>query len=73
MERSRRFHDGVGNKRSNGGRERISPKVMAMVIRNAMAPFVTMLVSGAGASDRIETKLDQARRDVEREEHGELC
>src|ERR1700722_644667 len=40
MERSRRFHDGVGSKRSNSRRGRISPKVMAMMIRNAVAPFV---------------------------------
>src|SRR5882724_61785 len=40
MERSRRFHIGVGSKRSNSRRGRISPKVMAMMIRNAVAPFV---------------------------------
>src|SRR5258708_18282280 len=40
MERSRRFHDGVGSKGSNsrgGSRRR---KVMAMKLRNAVAPFV---------------------------------
>jgi hypothetical protein len=40
MERSRRFRDGAGSKRSNSGRGRISPKVMAKMIRNAVAPFV---------------------------------
>src|SRR5258708_12366292 len=40
MERSRRFHDGVGSKGSNSRRGSIRPKVMAMMIRNAVAPFV---------------------------------
>ena len=40
MERSRRFHLGVGSNRFNSRRGRISPKVMAMMIRNAVAPFV---------------------------------
>ena len=39
MERSRRFHDGVGSKHSNSRCGKISPKVMAMMIRNAVAPF----------------------------------
>jgi hypothetical protein len=37
-------------------RGRISPKVIAMIIRNAVAPFVTMLVSrAAGAPGPIAT------------------
>jgi hypothetical protein len=42
--------------RSNSMRRRISPKVRAMMIRNAVAPSVTMLVSeAAGALGPIET------------------
>jgi len=50
------FYAGAGNTRSNSMRGRISPKVMAMMIRNAVAPFVAMLVSrAAGALGPIET------------------
>jgi hypothetical protein len=39
-------------------RGRISPKVMVMMIRNAVAPFVAMLVSrAAGALGPIKTAL----------------
>jgi hypothetical protein len=40
-----RFHAGAGSTRSNSMRGRISPKVMAVMIRNAVAPLVTMLIS----------------------------
>jgi hypothetical protein len=37
-------------------RDRINPKVMAMMIRNAVAPFAAMVVSRlAGAAGPIET------------------
>jgi uncharacterized phage infection (PIP) family protein YhgE len=55
MERSRRFHIGVGSKLSNSRRGRINPKFMAITIINAVTPLVTMLVSRAGAPDPIET------------------
>jgi hypothetical protein len=40
-----RFHAGAGSTRSNSMRGRISPKVTAMIIRDAVAPLVAMLVS----------------------------
>jgi hypothetical protein len=49
-------HVGAGRKRSNSMRGRINPKVMAMMIRNAVAPFAAMVVSRlAGAAGPIET------------------
>jgi hypothetical protein len=45
----------VGSKLSNSRRGRISPKIMAMMIRNAVTPLVPMLVRRAGAPDPIET------------------
>src|SRR3984893_14030404 len=50
------FHAGAGNTRSNSMRGRISPKAMAMMIRNAVAPFAAMPISrAAGALGPIET------------------
>src|SRR5260370_28815056 len=40
MEGARRFHDGGGSKGSNSRGGSIRRKVMAMMIRNAVAPFV---------------------------------
>jgi hypothetical protein len=42
---------------------RISPKVIAMMIRNAVTPFAAMLISGAaGGLDPIETNLTTPSR-----------
>src|SRR5258708_16470244 len=43
-------HAEEGITRSSSMRGRINPKVMAMMIRNAVAPFVTMLVRRAGGA-----------------------
>src|SRR5260370_36819155 len=40
MEGARRFHDGGGSKGSNSRGGSIRRKVMAMMIRNAVVPFV---------------------------------
>src|SRR5260370_40229495 len=40
MEVRRRFHNGVGSRASKSRRGRTRPKVMAMMIRKAVAPFV---------------------------------
>jgi hypothetical protein len=52
-------------------RGRISPKVMAMMIRNAVAPFVAMLVSrAAGALGPIETNSTRPVAALNRKKPG---
>src|SRR6266436_5804444 len=64
-------HAGVGITRSNSMRGRISPKVMAMMMRNAVAPFVTTLVSrAAGALGPIETSSTRPVAALNRKKPG---
>jgi hypothetical protein len=52
-------------------RGRISPKVMAVTIRNAVAPFVAMLVSRvAGALGLIETNSTRPVAALNRKKPG---
>src|ERR1700730_9516397 len=71
IERPCRFHAGAGSMRSNSMRGRISPKAMAMMIRTAMAPFASMLVSRvAGALGPIETNSTKPVAALNRKKPG---
>jgi len=63
-----RFHAGAGSTRSNSMRGRISPKVMAMMIRNAWRPLrddARQQSPPARSPDRDQ--FDKARRGVEQD------
>src|SRR6266436_9797745 len=64
-------HAGGGITRSNSMRGRIRPKVMAMMIINAVAPLVTMLVRRAGgAVGPIETNSTRPVAALNRKKPG---
>jgi hypothetical protein len=56
------LYAGAGNTRSNSMRGRISPKVMAKMIRNAVTPFVAMLVSRNRQAESAPKPLGSCNR-----------